>query len=103
MSSSPSNRDGDKGIEEARELLSRLYGEGSFPLAMAGDLDDLRFTLENIIRLLKGLVRDRASLGQDELERNFHDLEILLEQELPYILEDLLPSMKEMRRRGRSS
>lgn len=76
------------------EALTRVFGKGGFPLAAVGDLTDLLFTLEKAVGLLGSVAGEE---NQKALCGKLYELEILLEEDLPMILEDLLPVTRQLR------
>ncbi len=78
-----------------QRTLKHCLGAGNFPLPMVGDLDDLLFTLEPAIEILRRLTGDEGEvLDREALLADLYHLEYILTDELAYILEDLRPELR---------
>lgn len=95
MSDDP--KDLESEINEFHQALDLILGPGTYPPAAIGDLSDLLFTLSKGIRILHRLKEFPGGGGGAEL---LQELEIFLQDEIRMILEDLVPSLTEMRRRA---
>jgi hypothetical protein len=85
-------KSGDIHIKKFDKAMERCFGAGGFPREMLGDLADLRLTLPGIVRLLR-------EIGQEEdaevIRAKLFHLSIVLEQDLPMIIHDLVPEIKQ--------
>lgn len=91
MSASESREDWLRRFEEA---LVRLFGPRGFPLSAVGDLDDLLCCLEQTVGLLRDLAASGSEEDAEKLRSTFVRLGVVLEQDLPMILDDLRPAMQ---------
>ena len=88
------SRDGS--LKKIEEGLASLFGPEGYPRPLVGDLDDLLCTLEQASRLLQSLSGEGAPAEPEELRAQFVRLGILLDQDLPMILEDVAPAMRQL-------
>jgi hypothetical protein len=71
--------------------MERCFGSGRFPREMLGDLADLRLTLPGIVRLLREIEQEEDA---EVIRAKVFRLSIILEQDLPMILDDLVPEIR---------
>jgi hypothetical protein len=81
-----------------RSALARLCSEKHIPPGLVGDLADLLFTLEDLVRQLTEFAFQTEPKWKQR-RRQFHEIEISLDEQLRMTLEDVLPAMKKVRRR----
>jgi len=91
---------GDKEIAAFRQVLERAIGAENIPPAALGDLSDLLGTLEEGAKLLRHLMGCRRV---EEVPEQLQKIELLIEDDLPMIFRDLLPSLKEMTEKAYSA
>jgi len=65
--------------------LTELFGRGAFPLSLVGDLDDLLFTLDEAVGLLRSLSASESEIEFGKLRSSFSTLEIMLDHDLPMV------------------
>lgn len=80
-----------------RALVSSL-GPGAFRPQLVGDLDDLLFTLEGGVRLLRELAEHGHGWQVDAVRERLYAIEFLLTEELPPIAHDLVPAISAARK-----
>lgn len=81
------------------ELLLRADPTGAFSGALVADLDDLAATMAEIQQELAALIAERHRLSPRQIRRRLYRLEITLEEDLPWIIADVLPVLKDIRSR----
>jgi hypothetical protein len=90
----------DEEISDFRTALERLVGPGAFDPAMAGDLGDLKMTLERGVDCLERLL----SMPPNDLDKGWQAvlrIQSLIEDELPAISKDLTPAIRAAIRKSR--
>jgi len=85
----------DINLDNIRRTLEHCLGVGEFPLPMVGDLDDLLFTLDPAIEILRRLSGDEEVVrDREQLLADLRKLEYILTDELALILIDLRPELR---------
>lgn len=86
-------------IRRFGEAVTLALGHRQWPLAMAGDLSDLLFTLENGAALLRELLEETS---REKIPSLLHRVSFLLTEELPPIARDLLPALEKVETEART-
>ncbi len=82
-------------LDNIQRTLERCLGAGNFPLPMVGDLDDLLFTLDPVVEILRRLTSDESgAYDREMLLADLCRLEYILTDELALILNDLRPELR---------
>jgi hypothetical protein len=94
------------GNEDIRRFVAALgaLGVDVSGTAIAGDLSDLLWTLERAVERLRSL-RDGESSGADSPAHLVFQLEMMITDEIPPIIRDLVPPLRRVRKalyRGKS-
>ena len=84
-------KEGGVEVNRFNDSLIRIVGHDQFAPTLPADLSDLRWTIEKCLALLIG-IRD-GTLGAEE-EWSLLHLEIMLEDDIPMIVRDILPELK---------
>ena len=95
-------------MSERRHLLDAFeralvlsLGPGAFRPELVGDLDDLLFTIEGGVRLLRELAVDGQTWQAEKMREHLYLIEFFLTEELPLIVDDLLPEIRAAREASR--
>ncbi len=82
-------------LSNIQRTLEHCLGQGKFPLEVVGDLDDLLFTLEPAIEILRRLsAYEEVVIDREQLLVDLGKLEYILTDELVLILTDLRPELR---------
>ncbi len=76
--------------------LERFLKKEELPREIVGDLDDLLGTAEKLCELLKDIARNGEHLSKKELKSRLFVVQIMVEQDLPMIMADLLPPLRKL-------
>lgn len=82
---------GEEEIRDFRLALYHLLGHEEYPAGTTVDLSDLLGTLKKTVSILEQL---RVSRSGAESTKLVHEIEILIDDDLPMIFKDLLPNLK---------
>lgn len=83
-------------IDSFSRTLEPLLKEEELPREVVGDLDDLLGTAEKLCGALRDIARNEEQLPKDELKAMLFTVQVMIEQDLPMIVADLLPPLREL-------
>jgi hypothetical protein len=76
--------------------LASLLQEDVLPWETIGDLDDLLFTSEKLCALLRSIAQEGGDGTAEQLASRLFEVQIMIEQDLPMIVNDLLPPLRRL-------
>ena len=81
-------------LSDLERSLRSLVKTGEIPGSLPVDLDDLLVTSQKLSALLEQLAGEGAELSREELLSRLFHVQIMIEQDLPMILDDLVPPLR---------
>lgn len=83
-------------IDNFRRSLAPFFRSDELPRQVNGDLDDLLGTAEQLCERLREIALKGEQVPKKELRRRLFEVQIMIEQDIPMIIADLLPPLRKL-------